>query len=183
MHQRYRHALCGLPKTQEDHRRHKFINLEAFYVNKMALCVEEISEVEKYFLPTSHDLQKEIKGDTTEIKMIMDGIRTAMKADVTEIKMIMDSIRTAMKADEESFKRLVDTVVSENMQQVDSIEQSLLENLQSQDTTFDDYISYLDGLLKQLYGYLYSPKLSNIIPKLLKKIPITRPVPETPRFR
>jgi hypothetical protein len=127
----------------------------------MALCLEEISRVDKYFLPTSQDLRKEIEGD------------------VTEIKMIMDSLRTAMKANGESLKSLVDTVVSENMQEADNIEQSLLEKLQSQDTTLDDYISYLHDLLKEFSGYLSSSKLSNIIPKLSEKFPEIRPIPET----
>jgi hypothetical protein len=153
--------ICSKCVTQENHRGHKFIDLETVYADKMALCLEEISKVDNYFHPTSQDIQKEIKGDATEIKTIMDGIRTAMKADG------------------ESLKSLVDTVISENMQEADNIEQSLLEKLQSQDTTFDVYISYLHDHLKELYGYLSSSKLSNIIPKLSEKFPKIRPIPET----
>jgi hypothetical protein len=153
--------LCSKCSTQGDHRRHELIDLETVYEDKMALCLDEISKVDKYFLPTSHDLQKEIKSD------------------VTEIKMIMDSLRTAMKANGESLKSVVDTVVSENMQEADNIEQSLLEKLQSQDTTYDDYISYLNDLLKEFSGYLSSSELSNIIPKLSEKFPEIQPIPET----
>jgi hypothetical protein len=127
----------------------------------MALCIEEISKVDEYFLATSHELKKEIKDDATEIKMIMNGIRTAMKADG------------------ESLKSLVDTVVSENMQEADNIEQSMLKKLQSQDTMFDDYISYLHDHLKELYGYLSSSKLSYIISKLSEKFSAILPIPET----
>jgi streptogramin lyase len=127
----------------------------------MALCLEEISKVDKYFLPTSQDLQKEIKRDATEIQMIMD------------------SLRTVMKANGESLKSLVDTVVSENMQEANNIEKSLLEKLQSQDTTFNDYISYLHDLLKEFSSYLSSSKLSDIIPKLSEKFPDIRPIPES----
>jgi dGTP triphosphohydrolase len=140
--------LCYKCSTLVDHRRHELIDLETFYADKMALCLEEISKVDKYFLPTSHNLQKEIKGDATEVQTIMD------------------SLKTAIKANGESLKSLVDTIISENINQVDNIEQSLLEELQSQDTTFDDYISYLHELLKEFYGYLSFPTLSNIIPKL-----------------
>jgi hypothetical protein len=136
---------------------------------KMALCLEEISKVDKHFLLTSKDVQKEIKGD------------------VTEIKVIMDSLRTAMEADGESLKSLVDTVVSESKQETYKIEQLLLEKLQSQDTTFDEYISYLYELLRELYGYMSSSKLTNIISKLCKKFSDIRPIPErtkpvTPAF-
>jgi hypothetical protein len=73
-----------------------------------------------------------------------------------------------VKADGDSFKSLVDIVVSENMLKVDNIEQSLLEELQSQGTTVDDYISYPYGILKKIYGYLSFSKLSDIIAKLLR---------------
>jgi hypothetical protein len=153
--------ICSKCATQENHQGHRFIDLETVYADKMALCLEEISKIEKYFLPTSQDLQREIKNDATEIKKIMD------------------SIRTAMKADGESLKNLVDTAVSENMQQADNIEMSLLEILQSQDTTFDDYISYLHDHLKEPCGYLSSSTLSNIIPKLSEKFSDIRPIPES----
>jgi hypothetical protein len=156
--------ICSKCATQVNHRGHKFIDLEKVYANKMVLCLEEISKVDKYFLLTSQDLQKEIKRDTTEIKTIMD------------------SLRTAMKGDGESLKSLVDAVVSENIQQVDNIEQSLLDKLQSQDTTYDDYISYLHDHLKELYGYLSSSKLSKIILKLSEKFPDIRPIPQTAKL-
>ncbi|XP_048748906.2 tripartite motif-containing protein 2-like [Ostrea edulis] len=153
--------LCSKCATQEDHRRHTFIDLETVYTDKMALCLEEISKVNEYFLPTSQDLQKEIKGDSTEIKMIMD------------------SIRRTMKADGESLKNMADKVVSENIQQVDNIEQSLLEKLQSQDTRVNDYISYLHDLVKKFHGYISSSKLTDIIPKLSEKFQEIRLIPET----
>jgi hypothetical protein len=153
--------LCYKCSTQGDHRRYELIDLETVYADKMALCLEEIFKVDKYFLPTSQDLQKEIKGDATEIKMIMD------------------DLRTAIKADGEPLKSLVDTVVSENMQEADNIEQSLLDKIQSQNTVFDDYISYLHDILKKFYGYLSSSELSNLILKLYEKFPDIRPIPET----
>ncbi|XP_048750224.2 RING finger protein 207-like [Ostrea edulis] len=153
--------LCSKCATQEDHRGHTFIDLETVYAENMALCLGEISKIHKYFLPTSQDLQKEIKGDPTEIKMIMD------------------SFRTAMKADGESLKSMVNEVVSENIQQVDNIEQSLLEKLQSQDTTVNDYISYLHDLVKEFHSYLSSSKLTDIIPKRFEKFLEIRPIPGT----
>ncbi|XP_062585873.1 uncharacterized protein LOC134247546, partial [Saccostrea cucullata] len=62
----------------------------------------------------------------------------------------MENIRSEMKTDGESLKSLVDTVVSENMKQLDLIEQSLLEDLNTQDKTFDNYITYLNYLANEL---------------------------------
>ncbi|XP_056004129.1 uncharacterized protein LOC125662447 isoform X2 [Ostrea edulis] len=152
--------LCSKCATQKHHRGHIFIDLETVYAENMALCLGEISKIHEYFLPTSQDLQKEIKGDSTEIKMIMD------------------SLRTAMKVDGESLTSIVNEVVSKNIQQVDNIEQSLLEKLQSQDTTVKDYISYLHDLVKEFHNYLSSSKLTDIIPKLSEKFKDIRPLPE-----
>jgi tripartite motif-containing protein 2/3 len=91
----------------------------------------------------------------------------------------MDSLRTAVKSAGETLKNIVDIVVSENTQEVDNIEKSLLEELQNQDTTFGDYISYLHDLLKELYGYMSSRKLSKTISKLFERFPDIQPLPET----
>jgi hypothetical protein len=99
--------LCSKCATQGDHRGHVLVDSETVYTDKMTICLEEISKVEKYFLPTSQDLQKRIEGDATEIKMMMD------------------NLRTAIKADGESFKSMVDKVVSDNIHKVDNIEKSL----------------------------------------------------------
>jgi hypothetical protein len=93
----YQVPLCSKCATQGDHRGHQFTDLETVYAGRMALCLEEMSKVNKYFLPTSQGLQKKIKSD------------------VTEIKRVMGSLRAAMKADGESLKSLVDTVVSERL--------------------------------------------------------------------
>jgi hypothetical protein len=153
--------LCSYCKTQEDHQGHKFIDLETVYADRMALCLFKISKVDKYFLPTSQDLKKEIKDD------------------VAEIKMIMDSLRASVKADGESIKSVVDTIVSENVQHVDNIEYVLLEKLRIQNTTFDDYISYLHQLRKDFHSYLASLQVSNIIPKPSERVLEILPVPET----
>jgi hypothetical protein len=58
----------------------------------------------------------------------------------------------------------------------------MLEKLQSQDTTFDDYISFLHARLNKLYGYLSSSKLSKVIYKLSKRFHKIRPIPETTKL-
>ncbi|XP_062579527.1 uncharacterized protein LOC134241499 [Saccostrea cucullata] len=161
-------SLCSKCSTMQGHQRHCFIDLETIYTEKFELYQKELSKIHNYFVPTSQDLQKEIREDATEVKQIMD------------------SIRTSMKAEAESLKNMVDTVVSENMEELNQIEQSLLEKLKSQEKTFDDYIAYLSDLIKEFQSYLSSTELTNFTTKLpdnleIKFIPeTTKPV--TPEF-
>ncbi|XP_062587759.1 uncharacterized protein LOC134249421 isoform X1 [Saccostrea cucullata] len=160
--------LCSKCSTMQEHQRHCFVDLETIYTDKFELCKKELSKIHNYFVPTSHDLQREVREDATEVKQIMD------------------SIRTSMKAEAESLKNMVDTVLSENMEELNQIEQSLLEKLKSQEKTFDDYIAYLSDLVKEFQSYLSSTELTNFTTKLpenlkIKSIPeTTKPV--TPEF-
>ncbi|XP_056019366.1 uncharacterized protein LOC130054248 [Ostrea edulis] len=153
--------ICSKCATLESHSGHKFIDLETIYAEKLLLCQEEVFKVHQYFLPTSQDLKEEIKGDAAEVKMIMN------------------SIRTTMKADAESLKNMVDTVVSENIELVNKIEESLLEETSSQDDTINDYIAYLHDFVKEFHGFLSSPKITALIPKLFEKNLKIRSIPET----
>ncbi|XP_062594619.1 uncharacterized protein LOC134256046 [Saccostrea cucullata] len=158
--------VCSKCVTQQNHRGHIFTDLETIYAKKYAIFQEEISKIHQYFLPISKDLQKEIKQDAAEIKHIMD------------------NIRTSMKTEGETLKSLVDTVISENMKQLDQIEQSLLEDLNTQDKTMDDYITYLNNLVKELHKCLSSTETQKLMSEKKPKIPsipeTTKPV--TPRF-
>jgi hypothetical protein len=84
--------LCSKCATQEHHLGHNFIDLDTIYADKMALCLKEISKVDNQFLPTSQDLQKEIKDNAKEIQTIMDNIRTTMKADGDSLKGLVDTV-------------------------------------------------------------------------------------------
>ncbi|XP_062599250.1 tripartite motif-containing protein 3-like [Saccostrea cucullata] len=150
--------VCSKCVTQREHRGHIFIDLEKNYAEKFADFQEEISKIQDYFLPTSQDLQKEIKRDSSEIKHIMD------------------NIRTRMKTEGETLKSLMDTVVSENMKQIDQIEHSLLEDLNTQDKTLDDYITYLNNLVKELHRCLSSTETQKL---MSEKKPKIRSIPET----
>ncbi|XP_062569810.1 E3 ubiquitin-protein ligase TRIM36-like [Saccostrea cucullata] len=160
--------LCSKCSTMQDHRGHQFIDLEIIYTEKFEICRKELSKIHNYFVPTSKDLQREVQEDATEVKQIMD------------------SIRTSMKAEAESLKNMVDTVLSENMEELNQIEKSLLEKLKSQEKTFDDYIAYLSDLVKEFQSYLSSTELTNFTTQLpdnlkIKSIPeTTKPV--TPEF-
>ncbi|XP_056004126.1 uncharacterized protein LOC125661060 [Ostrea edulis] len=152
--------LCSKCATQKNHKGHNFSDLEAVFAENMVLYHREISKILKDLLPISQKLQKEIKGDAIHIK------RT------------MDILKTEMKANGESLKRMVDTVVSENIQEMDNTEESLLEKLQNEDTAFNDYISYLHDLVKEFHDKLSSPTLMNLIPDPSEKMQNIQPIPE-----
>uniref|UniRef100_A0A8W8LQ51 B box-type domain-containing protein n=1 Tax=Magallana gigas TaxID=29159 RepID=A0A8W8LQ51_MAGGI len=153
--------ICYKCTATKEHRGHAFTDLEIDFDEKVSLCHEEIAKIRNYFEPTSQDLKKEIAGDVTEIKKIMEGIRTSMKAEA------------------ESVKKLVDTVTSENIKQVGKIEQSLLETLNGQNQEIDDYITYLNDLIKTFYGYLSPSNIEQITSALKSESFIIRPIPET----
>ncbi|XP_062587762.1 tripartite motif-containing protein 2-like [Saccostrea cucullata] len=153
-------TLCSKCSTMQEHQRHCFIDLESIYTDKFKLCQKELSKIHNYFVPTSQDLQREVQEDATEVKQIMD------------------SLRTSMKAEAESLKNMVDTVLSENMEELNQIEKSLLEKLKSQEKTFDDYIAYLNDLVKEFQSYLSSTELTNFTTQLSEDLKI-KPIPET----
>ncbi|XP_078329847.1 uncharacterized protein LOC111113501 isoform X1 [Crassostrea virginica] len=154
--------LCLKCFLGKDHKGHEFDDLEEIYAEKYALWLGEFSKIQKYFLPTSEDL------------------KTDIKEDVTEIKKIMESIRTSMKAEAESLKNLVDEVTSEKIEHSHTMEKSLLQMLKSQEATYDDYITYLGEMSAKFQKYLSTSNqklLSSEILKL-KTIPETsKPVP------
>lgn len=77
------------------------------------------------------------------------------------MKKIFEGIRECLKEEATSFKSLVDRVTSENIDQVNKMEESLMESLKGQNKTYADYISYLNELIKKFHGYLSNSKLQN----------------------
>ncbi|XP_062618205.1 uncharacterized protein LOC134279805 [Saccostrea cucullata] len=150
--------ICSKCTATQEHRGHTFTDLESIYTENFSHCQGEIAKIHEYFLPTSKDLQREINGDAKEIKKIMD------------------SIRISMKAEAESLKSLVDKVASENIDEVNKIEISLLEKLNNQDTTIEKYITYLNDLDKKFHVFLSSLKPSKLL--TAEDIQI-QPLPET----
>lgn len=104
------------------------------FAEKCSLIHLEIAKIRNYFAPTSQDFKKEIAGDVTEIKTIIEGIRK--------------SIKTEGKA----VKRLVDTVTSDKMKQIDKMERSLFRMLNGQNQNLDDDINYLEDSIRSFYG-------------------------------
>lgn len=152
--------LCSLCMTLEIHKGHKFGNLEKFYSENYHYCLDKLPSIREYFLPTSKELQTEIREDGREIKRIMENIRKQVKADI------------------ESLKNLADEVKSETLEEVDKVEKKLLEEIKSQDITVDEYIAYIQQLDGEICGYLSASTVTNIINEHSKKLEI-RPIPET----
>ncbi|XP_078312670.1 uncharacterized protein LOC144619166 [Crassostrea virginica] len=128
--------LCSKCSTMEEHQGHKFDDLEEIYAEKYALQQGEFSKIQKYFLQTTQ------------------GLKTDIEDDATQIRKIMESIRTSMKAEAKSLKNLVDEVIVENLEQTHTMEKSLLEMLKSQETTYDDYIAYLGKISDEFQQHL-----------------------------
>uniref|UniRef100_K1QQ24 Uncharacterized protein n=1 Tax=Magallana gigas TaxID=29159 RepID=K1QQ24_MAGGI len=84
-----------------------------------------------------------------------------------------------MKAEADVVKRLVDTVTSDNIEQVNKIERSLLQTLNGQNQGIDEYINYLNGLIKTFFGYLSPSSIENLTLSLKSKSLVIRPIPET----
>uniref|UniRef100_K1QG19 B box-type domain-containing protein n=1 Tax=Magallana gigas TaxID=29159 RepID=K1QG19_MAGGI len=153
--------LCSKCATTKEHRGHVFTDLEMVFTEKCSSCNAEITKIRSYFEPTSQDLKQEIARDVTEIKKIMEGIRKSVKAE------------------SEALKNLVDTVTSDKMEQVDKIEHSLLQTLNSQNQEIDDYINYLNDLVRTFYGYLSPSNIEQLTFALKSENLIIRPIPET----
>nr|XP_022340414.1 uncharacterized protein LOC111135022 isoform X3 [Crassostrea virginica] len=150
--------ICSKCCTMKEHKGHEFDDLEDIYAEKYALWQAEFSKIQKYFLPTSQDLKTDIKEDATEIKKVME------------------SIRTSMKAEAESLKNLVDEVTSENVEHTHAMEKSLLEMLKSQETIYDDYIAYLWEMSDKFQEYLSITNQKLLFQSKTLKI---HPIPET----
>ena len=90
---------------------------------------------QRYFLPSTQGIQKEIRNDETDVKTILEDLRTTMKEEAV------------------AFKSLVDEVVSKNLEQIDKVEESLMELQQNQDKTYSGY-SYLKAIGMDFLGCL-----------------------------
>lgn len=115
----------------QDHQKHKLKDLEIIYSEKFILCLEKICEIHQIFIPNSQDMQRDIKENAKHMKEIMDDIRRSMKTET------------------ESLKCLLDILLSDNIEQFNKIEESIIENFQSQEKTCQDYISYLEDHVKR----------------------------------
>lgn len=148
--------VCSKCITMSVHRGHSFTDLETIYPEKYEANIEKIQKIEGNLMPTTKDLQKNIQTDTSNVKTVVDGLRSSMRGEGRSLKL------------------LVDMVTSDNIAQVNRIEKSLIEMLQSQDETYNEYIYYLRKHVEELCLFLH---FNLIVP--YERLPETRPIPET----
>ncbi|XP_022297069.2 uncharacterized protein LOC111106627 isoform X3 [Crassostrea virginica] len=154
--------LCSKCSIMKEHNDHNIDDLEEIYADKYAVWQGEFSKIQKYFVPTTNSLKSDIEED------------------VTEIKKIMESIRTSMKAEAKTLKNLVDEITSESIENTHTMEKTLLKMLKSQETTYDDYITYLWKMSDEFQEYLSITNKKLLFTKTLRIQPIpetTKPVP------
>ena len=82
--------LCSKCSTMKEHHIHIFDDLEEIYARKYDLWQDEFSNIQKYFLPTTEGLKSDIEEDATQIKKIMESIRTSIKAEAETLKFKMN---------------------------------------------------------------------------------------------
>ena len=63
--------LCSKCSIRKKHHGHTFEVLEEIYAEKYALQQTEFSKIQKYFLPITEELTKNIDKDATEIKKVI----------------------------------------------------------------------------------------------------------------
>ncbi|XP_078312687.1 uncharacterized protein LOC111136690 [Crassostrea virginica] len=154
--------LCSKCSTMKEHDGHKFDDLEDIYTEKYEIWQGEFSKIQRYFLPTTQNLKKDIKED------------------VAFVMKIMENIRTSMKAETETITNLVVEVSMENIEQTHTMEKTLLKMLRSQETTYDEYIAYLGKMTDEFQDYLSLTNQNLLFSQTIKikTIPeTTKPVP------
>lgn len=153
--------LCSKCAIQE-HRGHTFEDLETIYSKNFGLCLDEIHNIHQYFLPTVQEIKKDIREDAKKL--------------IT----FMDKIRELIKIESKSMKGLVDEVMSEKFEQVNKLEETLKEGIQSQYDTYKEYNAYLKNFDTKIYGYMSFDKVqSNPILFSLSEYLKIKPIPET----
>lgn len=154
--------VCSKCITMSVHKGHSFTDLETIYPEKYEANREKIQKIQGYLMPTAQILQKQRQIDATSVKTVVDGIRSSMRGEAISLKL------------------LVDELTSDNIEQVNKMEKSLIEMLQTQDKTYKDYISYLMDHVKKLDGYLSSTQiqLKHTLFALSEHLK-TRPIPGT----
>nr|XP_034320354.1 uncharacterized protein LOC105317671 [Crassostrea gigas] len=153
--------LCSKCAIQE-HRGHTFEDLETIYSKNFGLCLNEIRNIHQFFLPTVQEIKKDIREDAKKL--------------IT----FMDKIRELIKIESESMKGLVDEVMSEKFEQVNKLEETLKEGIQSQYDTYKEYNAYLKNFDTKIYGYMSFDKVqSNPILFSLSEYLKIKSIPET----
>ena len=71
--------LCSKCYTRKEHCGHNFDDLLEIYAEKYTLQQREFAKIQRYLLPMTQRLKTDIKWDITEVKNIMESIRTSIR--------------------------------------------------------------------------------------------------------
>lgn len=83
--------LCSKCSTMKDHRGHIFNDPGETYAEKIALCHNAISKIQRNYLQTFHYLKKR-ESNGAEIRMVMNGIRQSVKAEAESLKEFVEKM-------------------------------------------------------------------------------------------
>ena len=70
---------CSKCSTRKEHCGHNFDDLLEIYAEKYTLQQREFAKIQRYLLPMTQRLKTDIKWDITEVKNIMESIRTSIR--------------------------------------------------------------------------------------------------------
>lgn len=133
--------LCSRCTFTKEHLGHQFDDLEERLAERFVCCQTKIFNIRAYFLSTSKSLKLEVQEDCATVRKKMDDIRYFKKAEA------------------DSLKKLVDIVMSKKLEEVNTMEESLITKLELQETTYEEYIYYIENLDTMFHSYM---SLSNI---------------------
>lgn len=112
--------LCSRCTFMKEHLGHQFDDLEEKLAERFVCCQTKIFNIRAYFLSTSKSLKLEVQEDCATVRKKMD--------DISYFK----------KAEAESLKNLVDIAISKKLEEVNTMEESLITKLKLQETTYEE---------------------------------------------
>lgn len=122
---------------------HAFEDLEKIYSERSISCLKKIYQINQELLPASKHIKKNVADNKNAIKVSMEYIRTYVKNET------------------KSFIDLVHRMTSNKLDKLQEIEDSLLENLQNQEKTYHEYISYLENLFQDFQAHRACTRVQN----------------------
>ncbi|XP_062570314.1 uncharacterized protein LOC134232384 [Saccostrea cucullata] len=137
--------ICSQCFTNKDHDGHQISDLEVVYNECLQQCQKELVNIRDTIIP---QCEEEIKSQEKS--------KENVKKKTAEIRILMNQ-----RADE--IKRAVNAVLVDNNAKLDITEASILGEIVKQQKKEEDYISYLNKLIKDRYSELSSCKITEVI--------------------
>lgn len=144
----------------KEHLGHQFDDLEEKLAERFVCCQTKIFNIRAYFLSTSKSLKLEVQENCATVRKKMDDIRYFKKAEA------------------ESLKNLVDIAISKKLEEVNTMEESLITKLKLQETTYEEYIDYLENLDTEFHSFLSLSNIKDLVSEDFENFEIKH-IPET----